>query len=88
MRILVLNAGSSTLKAAVAETDGGAVTFPVRMTIEDRDGNGGEALFRKALDPLGAAEEADSAARCGSIVKSSRRSSRSCRWRRCTTRSP
>ena len=55
MRILILNAGSSTLKAAVAETDGGAVTFPVRMTIEDRDGNGGEALFRKALDPLGAA---------------------------------
>ena len=33
MRILVLNAGSSTLKAAVAETDGDAVTFPVRMTI-------------------------------------------------------
>lgn len=52
MRVLVLNGGSSTVKAAIAEVDGGRVEIVAHRTLEQRAGAGPEAAFEEAIEAV------------------------------------
>jgi acetate kinase len=51
MRIVTLNAGSSSVKASIAEADADRVAVSLRETVEGR-GRGADALFAEALDRI------------------------------------
>src|SRR5262249_7435610 len=53
-RVLVLNAGSSTVKTAVAEVSAGHVTMLRQHTVEAGADRSADALFGAALDRIGA----------------------------------
>lgn len=54
-RVLVLNGGTGTVKAAVARVAGGAARVEARRTVEARAGGDAAAAFAAVLDALGSA---------------------------------
>lgn len=54
MRVLVLNGGTSTVKAALVETEGSSVTVCARQRVEGRAGRSSGDLFAEALDEIAA----------------------------------